>query len=203
MSAGRTATALYSPAVRRYSLLAALLAPLLLTAAGAAPEVERSAPRESSNLVLAGKHLSIAYGRPVLRGRTMFGVLVPWGEIWRTGADEATKLSTESDLRFGEFALPKGNYAVFTIPGERDWQLVLNKTADQWGAFNYDPAEDALRLPMRRDSLAAPIDRLSIALTARGEAAGTLWIGWETTVVSADFELVPEPPAAAPEAPPQ
>jgi hypothetical protein len=196
--------ALYSPAVHRRWLLTALLAPLLLTAARAAPEVERSAPRESSNLVLSGKHLSIAYGRPLLRGRSMFGVLVPWGKVWRTGADEATKLSTEVDLRFGAGELPKGNYAVFTIPGERDWQLVLNKTADQWGAFNYDPSEDALRVPMRRDSLAAPIDRLSIALTARGEAAGTLWIGWETTVVSADFELVPEPASpAAPEAPPQ
>lgn len=196
-------TALYSPAVHRRWWLAALLAPLLLTAARAAPEVERSAPRESTNLVLAGRHLSIAYGRPLLRGRTMFGVLVPWGEIWRTGADEATRLSTESDLRFATGDLPRGNYAVFTIPAEHDWQLVLNKTADQWGAFNYDPAEDALRVPMRRDFLSAPMDRLSIALTARGEAAGTLWIGWESTVVSADFELVLEPAAAVPEAPPQ
>jgi hypothetical protein len=187
--------------VRRSFLLTALLAPLLLTAARAAPEVERSAPRESSNLVLAGKHLSISYGRPVLRGRTHFGVLVPWGEIWRTGADEATKLSTEADLRFGTVELPKGNYAVFTIPGERDWQLVLNKTADQWGAFNYDPAEDALRVPMRRESVSAPIERLSIALTARGESAGTLWIGWETSVVSVDFDLVAEPPPAPPEPP--
>lgn len=203
MSAGRLAAALYSPAVHRSWLFTPLLALLLLSAARAAPEVERAAPRESSTLVLAGKHLSISYGRPLLRGRTMFGMLVPWGEIWRTGADEATKLSTEADLRFGTLALPKGNYAVFTIPGERDWQLVLSKTADQWGAFNYDPAEDALRLPLRRDSLSAPIDRLSIALTARGEAAGTLWIAWETTMVSADFELVPEPPAAVPEAPPQ
>jgi hypothetical protein len=189
--------------VRRYSLLAALLAPLLLTAARAAPEVERAAPRESSSLILAGKHLSISYGRPLLRDRAIFGVLVPWGEIWRTGADEATKLSTEADLRFGARQLPKGNYAVFTIPGERDWQLVLSKTADQWGAFNYDPGEDALRVPMRRESVSAPIDRLSIALTASGESAGTLWIGWEMTVVSVDFELVAEPPPAAPQAPPQ
>jgi hypothetical protein len=186
---------------RRLSLVTALLAPLLLSAARAAPEVERAAPRESSNLMLAGKHLSVAYGRPALRGRTIFGVLVPWGEIWRTGADEASKLSTEADLRFGARELPKGNYAVFTVPGEREWQLVLNRTADQWGAFNYDPAADALRVPMRRDSVSAPIDRLSIALTARGESAGTLWIGWETTVVSVDFELVGEPAAEAP--PPQ
>jgi hypothetical protein len=177
-------------------LAGALSIPLL----GAGPEVARSAPREESSVVLAGKRVAIAYGRPLLRGRAIFGVLVPWGEIWRTGADEATRLTSEIDLRFGDRAAPKGEYAVFTIPGERGWQLVLNRTADQWGAFNYDPAQDVLRVPMRVDAIAAPLERLSIALTRGGETAGTLWIGWEKTVASVDFEALPEalPPAVAP-----
>jgi hypothetical protein len=184
------------------SLTASLLLSIAVAAALAAPEVTRSAPRDEASLVLSGKRLTIAYGRPSLRGRDMFGVLVPFGKIWRTGADEATKLSTEIDLRFGALLVPKGDYSLFTIPGERAWQLVVNQTADQWGAFNYESSRDLGRVPLRLQGLSAPIERLSIALTASGETAGTLWIGWEKTVASVDFEAVPEPPAAATALPP-
>ena len=170
-----------------------LFLPTVLAAAG--PAVERIAPREEASLVLAGQRVAVTYGRPALQGRGMFGLLVPYGAVWRTGADEASKLTTEAELRFGTQVLPRGAYALFTIPGERGWQLVLNRTADQWGAFNYDPALDALRVPMRLAPLSAPIERLSMALTAQGENGGTLWIGWERVVASVDFEAVPGPVA--------
>lgn len=175
---------------------------LALGAAGAAlgaPQVAPSAPREETGVVLAGKRLAVTYGRPALGGRTMFGVMIPYGQVWRAGADEATKLTTEIDLRIAGLAVPKGAYALFVIPGERDWQLVLNKTADQWGAFNYDARQDVGRVAMRLETLAAPLERLSMALTASGETTGTLWIGWEKNVASVDFEVVPDPaPPAAP-----
>ncbi len=176
-----------------------MLAVLAAAGARSAPEVERSAPREETTLVLAGKRIAVVYGRPALRGRAMFGVLVPWDEIWRTGADEASQLRTEIDLRFGALAVPKGAYGLFTVPGERGWQLVINKVADQWGAFNYDPSQDLGRVPMLLEALSSPLERLSIALTAQGEAQGTLWIGWEKSVASAEFEALPEapPPVAA------
>ena len=193
----------------RSSLLCGLLAGFVVAAAHAGPEVQRSAPREQAALTLAGKRLTIDYGRPALAGRPVFGVLVPWGEIWRTGADEASRFSSELDLRFAGVVVPKGKYSLFTVPSEGGWQLVLNQVADQWGAFNYDPAQDVVRVPMRFESVSAPIERLSMALTASGENAATLWIGWEKTVVSASFEVIPElgpepglePAAAAP--PPQ
>ena len=180
-----------------------MLAGLVVAAAHAGPEVQRSAPREQAALTLAGKRLAIDYGRPAIRGRSIFGVLVPWDEIWRTGADEASQFSSELDLRFAGVVVPKGKYALFTIPGERGWQLVLNKVADQWGSFNYEAAQDVVRVPMRFESVSEPIERLSMALTASGEDAATLWIGWEKTVVSASFEVIPEPGPAAAAPPPQ
>jgi hypothetical protein len=191
--------------VRLTPLLATGLALLAAAGARSAPEVARSAPRGEASLLIAGKRLAVSYGRPALRGREIFGVLVPWGEIWRTGADEATRLASEIDLRFGALSVPKGAYALFTVPGERGWQLVVNRVADQWGAFNYDASQDLGRVPMRMQLLSAPLERLSIALTAKGEAGGTLWIGWEKVVVSAEFEALPEiPPPAAPDPqPPQ
>lgn len=163
-----------------------------------APDVERAAPREETALSLAGKRIAVAYGRPVLRGRQMFGVRIPWGEIWRTGSDEATKLTTEIELRFAGFAVPPGEYALFTVPGERAWQLVVNRGAEQWGAFNYDRRLDVGRVEMRLDAVSPPLERLSIALHAEGEGAGTLWIGWERALASVRFEVVAPPPEPAP-----
>lgn len=171
---------------------------LAVPARAAAPEVVRSAPREEASLVLAGQRIAVEYGRPTLRGRKIFGTLVPWGEVWRTGADEATRLSTAIALRFEGLVVEPGDYSLFTVPGVEGWQLVINKVAHQWGAFNYDPRLDVGRAAMRRDRLSVPLERLSIALHADGASAGTLWIGWERTLVSVRFEVVAEgPPAPA------
>jgi hypothetical protein len=185
----------------RCFVIALALVLAALAAVAATPEVAPAGPRETTLLMVAGGRVAVAYGRPSMRGRPIFGALVPWGEIWRTGADQATRLSTELELRFGDAVVPAGEYALFTIPGERGWQLVLNKAADQWGAFNYDASLDVARVPMQVERLPSPLERLSIALSAQ-ENVGTLWIGWETTVASARFGAVPLGPPIAP-TPPQ
>ncbi len=169
---------------------------------GAQPEVAPGVPRETAAVVVGGGRVAVTYGRPSMRGRPIFGALVPWNEVWRTGADQATRLATELELRFGDVAVPAGEYALFTIPGERGWQLVLNKAADQWGAFNYDPALDVARVPMLVERIPSPLERLSIALSVHGETGGTLWIGWESTVASVRFEAIPLGPPSPP-SPPQ
>jgi hypothetical protein len=117
-----------------------------------------------------------------MKGRAIFGKLEPYGKVWRTGADEATILTTDKDLMVGKIHVPAGSYSLFTIPGEKEWTLVLNKTAKQWGAFKYDQAMDLGRSPMKVEKV-APVETLTIAIEGSG-TRGTLKVSWETTAVS-------------------
>jgi hypothetical protein len=97
-------------------------------------EEKRASPHADVTATLAGKKITVSDGRPYMKGRAIFGSLVPWGEVWRTGADEATTFTTEADLVIGGLKVAKGEYALFTIPTEKQWTLVLNKTAKQWAS---------------------------------------------------------------------
>jgi len=128
--------------------------------------------------------ITITYGRPVKKGREIFGKLVPYGEVWRTGADEATTIKTTGDLMMGPLHVVAGEYSLFTIPGEKEWTLVLNKTADQWGAFKYDKAMDYGRTPMKVSKAAKPVEQLTITLEGKGSDR-TLKIAWDNVVATA------------------
>jgi len=88
----------------------------------------------------------VKFGAPSVRGRTVFGNLVPFGEIWRTGANEATTLSIPDTLLLENQKLAPGQYAIFTIPHAGHWEILINTEYDQWGAYNYDPEKDVLHL---------------------------------------------------------
>src|SRR5450432_4164011 len=121
---------------------------------------DRVSPHDKIQAVLAGKKVTIEYGRPYKKGRTIFGALVPYEQVWRTGADEATTLTTEGDLMIGALRVPKGSYALFTVPGPNAWTLVVSKNAQQWGAFKYDAKEDLGRVPMKLGANAALVEQL-------------------------------------------
>jgi len=149
----------------------------------------RVSPHESVELTLNGKKITISYGRPYLKGRkAVGGSLVPYGQVWRTGADEATKLTTEADLMIGNLSVPKGSYALFTLPSETGWKLIVNKTADQWGAFNYDPKQDLGRVDMKVAKTAAPVEQFTITLAKAG-SGGVLKMQWENTSASVDLKV--------------
>lgn len=105
-----------------------------------------------------GVQVTLEYGRPSVKDRKIWGGLVPWDQVWRTGADEATTISFDHDVRIEGEMLPAGRYALFTIPSMDSWTLVFNNTPDQWGAFSYDEADDALRVTMSP----APNDHVEI-----------------------------------------
>lgn len=148
---------------------------------------QRKSPHESTSGVIADKTITIEYGRPYKKGRKIYGGLVPFDQVWRTGADEATTLTTEADLMVGDIHVPKGAYGLFTIPTEKDWTLVLNKTADQWGAFNYDSGQDLGRTAMKISGLDAPLEQLTITIEPTSGNRGTLKIAWDQTVAAADI----------------
>ncbi|MEM7658573.1 MAG: DUF2911 domain-containing protein, partial [Bacteroidota bacterium] len=93
-----------------------------------------------------GAAITINYGSPAAKGRALYGDLVPYGKVWRTGANEATTFETKQALAIGGQTLPAGKYGFFTIPGEGEWTLIFNETADQWGAYEYDESKDVLRV---------------------------------------------------------
>lgn len=103
-------------------------------------------PKETVSGTVGGAKTTIVYSRPSARGRKMIGGKDPLGKVWRTGANEATTIEFDKAVKIEGKDLPAGKYALFTIPGETEWTIIFNKTVEQWGAFKYNEAEDALRV---------------------------------------------------------
>ncbi len=171
------------PKQMRTRALAALLALTALTAPAAAQQGGQPlSPRDTARLeIAAGKRVYVDYGRPSMRGRRIVGELVPYGRVWRTGANAATTLVTETDLRIGDALVPRGTYTLYTLPSAQGWTLIVNRQTGQWGT-QYDASRDLVRIPMRTTRLAQPVEKFTIALE-RGNArgTGTLAMAWENT----------------------
>ena len=111
-------------------------------------------PKETVKAKVGGVETEIVYCRPSARGRKMVGGKDPYGQVWRTGANEATTIEFEDDVKIEGKSLPAGKYSLFTIPNEKEWVIIFNKVHNQWGHYNYNAAEDALRVTVnseRRD----------------------------------------------------
>ena len=145
---------------------------------------KRASPHDQVSAVVAGKKVTVQYGRPYKKGRSIFGGLVPYGQIWRTGADEATILTTEGDLMIGALRVPKGSYALFTLPGKDEWTLVVNKVFHQWGAFSYDPKQDLGRVPMKLGAAPTPIEQFTIEVEPADARSATLKLSWDKLAAS-------------------
>ena len=119
-------------------------------------------PHVRSEWTIDGANISIEYGRPALKGREV-SALAPTGQVWRTGADEATTLKTDKMLMFGSLHLAAGTYTLYTLPTEKGWQLIVNKQTGQWGTV-YDEKQDAGRVPMTVGKTTAPVEQLTISI---------------------------------------
>lgn len=177
------------------------LAGMVAVAALASPGVAQQggqplSPRDTARIELdTGKRVYVDYGRPSMRGRRIVGELVPYGRVWRTGANAATTLVTEVDLQIGDARVPRGTYTLYTLPTAQGWTLIVNRQTGQWGT-QYDASRDLVRVPMRTTALREPVEKFTISLepgAARG--AGTLAMAWERTRVSVPIRT--QPAAAA------
>ena len=133
---------------------------------------------------IAGVQVVVEYGRPNVSGRAIWGQLVPYGQVWRTGADEATAITFAKDVLVEGQKLAAGTYALFTIPGEKEWTVIFNRTAEQWGAFDYDAKQDALRVTVKPAAAAAPVESLDFVIEGARVA-----LRWEKLAVG--FEVKP------------
>lgn len=155
-----------------------------LMAGGLASAQEpRLSPHETTSAVLGGKKVTIEYGRPYKKGREIFGKLEPFGKVWRTGANEATTIETAGDLMLGSLHVPAGKYSLFTIPGETEWTLIINKVAKQSGAYAYDAKNDLGRIKMKLEKSPKVTEQLTISIDAQG-SRGTLKIAWDNVIAS-------------------
>jgi hypothetical protein len=143
-------------------------------------------PRDSVTLTLDTNTISVNYSRPSMRGRKIMGGLVPWGKVWRTGANLATHLKTSFDMVVGTVPVPRGTYTLWTIPSPNTWKIILNKQTGQWG-LNYDARQDLARLDANTETLPSPVDTFTIALQSTGKQGGILKLLWENTSVAVPF----------------
>lgn len=144
---------------------------------------KRPSPPATATFDLGGgKSITIDYSSPRAKGRKIYGDLVPFDQVWRTGANEATTFVTAADLMFGGTAVPAGSYTLYTIPGKDKWKLILSKKTGQWGTV-YNESDDLARIDMKVSALPAPVENFAISFEKAGMGA-TLNIDWETTRAS-------------------
>jgi hypothetical protein len=147
-------------------------------------------PHVKTSWTIDGAELAIEYGRPSVKGRSE-AELMPPGKPWRTGADEATTITSNKSLRFGALTLPAGTYTINTQPGATEWQLIIGNlgSAGQWGV-PYNPTLERGRAPMRIGKTAAPVEQLAISIDDTA-AGATLRVEWGTARATIDFTVVP------------
>jgi hypothetical protein len=153
-----------------------------------AGQEKRLSPHETVSATVDGGKISVTYGRPYLKGRKLGVQLAPYGQWWRTGADEATTLVTDKALMFGNAHVEPGTYTLYTLPGEKSWQLIINKQTGQWGT-EYDQKQDLARIPMTVSKTSAPVEQLTIEI-ADTPAGGELRLSWENTRAVAPFTVM-------------
>lgn len=165
----------------------------------------QASPSATLKQTIGITEVEVNYSRPSMRGRRIFGGLVPYGQVWRTGANAATKVTFSTPVKFGGVDVPAGAYALFTIPDQNDWTVILNKVPDKWpwGSYSYDAANDIARVQVKPVVLSTPVETLAIGIADLSlESGATLYISWDKVRVPVKIEtdlvglLVPQIEAA-------
>jgi hypothetical protein len=128
---------------------------------------EKPSPAATATGKIGAADVTVKYSSPAVKGRTIFGGLEPYGKVWRAGANEATTVEFSKPVTVEGKPLPAGKYSFFVIPTEKDWTVIFNKTADQWGAYKYDEKQDALRATVKPRKTAALTERLAYEVTPK------------------------------------
>ncbi|MDZ7689613.1 MAG: DUF2911 domain-containing protein [Balneolaceae bacterium] len=147
----------------------------------------RVSPNAAVSQTIGTTDVTITYGRPSLKGRQVFGGLEPYGEVWRTGANEATTITFSNDVLIEGQKLEAGTYGLFTVPGKEDWTVIFNNVPNQWGAFDYDSSEDALRVQVQPE-MAPTMEQLIFYFEDVSEGSGTAVMHWSNVKVPFTIE---------------
>jgi hypothetical protein len=146
----------------------------------AQPGAPLPSPPATASVTVAGGTIDIHYNTPHMRGRKIMGELVPYGKVWRTGANPATTLITSVPLTFGTLLVPAGTHTIYTLPSADTWLLIINNQTGQWG-LTYDQAQDLGRTPMMAKPMTTPQEVMSISFENTTKISTEMHIRWETT----------------------
>ena len=171
------------------------LAAIVVSALPLLAQQKRISPHETVSAVIDGSRVTVVYGRPYTKdpktgeARKIWGGLVPYGKVWRTGADEATTLTTQKPLVFGETTIPAGAYTLFTQPqADGSAKLIFNKQLGQWGT-QYDEKQDLAQIDLKKEALEKAADQFTMAVAKNPAGGGTIKLMWEDTQYSAAFTV--------------
>ena len=168
---------------RRIAFLTALIFSFTIFAAC---QGKPSPPASASCDLGGGKSIKTDYSSPRLRGRKMIGDHEPYGQVWRTGANEATTFVTSSDVVVGGKAVPAGNYTIFTVPNSDKWTLIINKKTGEWGIpYKYE-SDELARVDMKVSTLSSPVENFTISYD-KSSGGCTMHLDWDTTRASVDI----------------
>jgi hypothetical protein len=142
-------------------------------------------PPAKTSITINGQKITINYSAPSMRKRVIFGELVPFDQVWRAGANDATMLHTSTDLEFKGLVVPKGDYSLFVWPDPKQWQLIINKQTGQQG-LEYHPERDLGRVPMDMSHPPKPVETYKMTLAKTGVMQAQLKLAWENTVATVD-----------------
>ena len=133
--------------------------------------------------------IEVVHSRPSMKGREIFGKLEPYGAVWRTGANNATRISFSTAVKVQGSALPAGTYELFTIPGREEWTVIFQKAGKQWGSYAYDQKNDTLRVTARVIDFGAPVETFTIDFNSLRDSSATMNLLWERTLISLKLEV--------------
>lgn len=152
----------------------------------AAQELKLPALSPNATIIqdISTSKIEIVYSRPSMRGRTIFGDVVPFGTVWRTGANSATKVTFGEDVRIGGVNIKAGSYSLYTIPDKSEWEVIINKNTGNWGANGYDTKDDVVRLKVRPVALESAVETFTISIGSIAFSSCTIDLAWEKTHVS-------------------
>lgn len=145
-------------------------------------------PADSARATVGGATIAVKYGSPYRRGRKIMGGVVPWGQVWRAGANEATEFRTSRDLVVGGTTIPAGTYTLWALPSASGWQMIFNKRTGQWGT-EYHAQDDLARVPAQAETIPQMVERATYTIEPRGPSSGVLTLSWENTRVSLPFTV--------------
>jgi len=158
----------------------------VFTTASFAQQNRPSPPASATCDLGGGKTIKTDYSSPRMKGRKIFGELVPYGEVWRTGANEATTLVASADVVVGGKAVPAGSYTIFTVPARDKWTLIVNKKTGEWGIpYKYE-SDELARIDMKASTLPSPVENFTIAYDKTGSGC-TMRLEWDRTRASVDI----------------
>lgn len=140
---------------------------------------QKASPPKVSKATVNGNDVTINYSSPSKKGREIYGGLVPYGQIWRTGANEATTIELSKDAKVSGIDVKAGKYALFTIPNEKEWTVIINSDAKQWGAYKYDKSKDVGQFSVSSSSMDEMVESFTIDVSE----SGTVSISWDKTKV--------------------